>query len=389
LANLAWLEIHHNQLSGSIPVEFQNLTAMSKLQLSVNLLSGRIPDLSALPIMTSFQIVGNMFVFADIEPEYPSYRQVAFYPQAGVDTDRSDTFAEGQTLTIIPQLAVNPSGNDVYQWRKDTVIIPAPAGTQRIFTKTAEASDAGLYWYSVTNTVVNVGQLNATNTANTGIHITIGQAPPPSDYSVGGTVSGLNGNLILRNNAGDDLALNTDGNFTFATLLADLSPYLVTVSSQPTGQTCSVSNGNGSIAGANVTNVAVNCIDDVIPTYTVGGTTTGLTGSGLELQNNGADTLSIAADGGFVFSTESDDLSAYTVSVSTQPTGQTCSVSNGNGIIAAANVTDVAVDCIDDEVPPIIPGVPATPIPTLSEWALITLFLLLGLIVVSNRRRVF
>jgi hypothetical protein len=389
LANLAWLEIHHNQLSGSIPVEFQNLTAMSKLQLSVNLLSGRIPDLSALPIMTSFQIVGNMFVFADIEPEYPSYRQVAFYPQAGVDTDRSDTFAEGQTLTIIPQLAVNPSGNDVYQWRKDTVIIPAPAGTQRIFTKTAEASDAGLYWYSVTNTVVNVGQLNATNTANTGIHITIGQAPPPSYYSVGGTVSGLNGNLILRNNAGDDLALNTDGNFTFATLLADLSPYLVTVSSQPTGQTCSVSNGNGSIAGANVTNVAVNCIDDVIPTYTVGGTTTGLTGSGLELQNNGADTLSIAADGGFVFSTESDDLSAYTVSVSTQPPGQTCSVSNGNGIIAAANVTDVAVDCIDDEVPPIIPGVPATPIPTLSEWALITLFLLLGLIVVSNRRRVF
>lgn len=124
-------------------------------------------------------------------------------------------------------------------------------------------------------------------------------------------------------------------------------------------------------------------------TYTVGGTTTGLIGSGLELQNNGADTLSVAADGGFVFAIELDDLSAYAVSVSNQPAGQTCSVSNGNGMIAAANVTDVAVDCIDDQVPPVIPEVPATPIPTLSEWALITLFLLLGLIVVSNRRRVF
>lgn len=389
LANLGRLSLHHNQLSGSIPVEFQNLTSMSSLELAVNQLSGRVPDLSALPVMISFSIVRNMFVFADIEPEYPSYRSVAFHPQADLDTDRSDTFAEGQTLTIIPQLAVNPSGNDVYQWRKDTVIIPAPAGTQRIFTKTAEASDAGLYWYSVTNTVVNVGQLNATNTANTGIHITIGEAPPPSDYSIGGTVSGLAGNLILQNNAGDDLALNTDGDFTFSTLLVDLSPYLVTVSSQPLGQTCSVSNGSGNISGANITNVTVTCVDDSVATYTVGGTTSGLTGTGLQIQNNGSDTLSIAADGGFVFAIALADLSAYTVSVSTQPTGQTCSVSNGNGMIAAANITNVAVDCVDDVVPPVIPEVPATPIPTLSEWALIMLFMLLGVVVITNRRRIF
>jgi len=389
LANLAWLEIHHNQLGGSIPIEFQNLAALSKLQLAVNQLSGRIPDLSSLPLLNSFQLPGNFFVFADIEPEWLSYRNVSFSPQGDVDTDRADNFAAGATLTITPQMAVNPSGNDHYQWRKDGVIIPGPTGTQRIFSKTAEASDTGLYWYSVTNTVVTSGQLNATNTANTGIHITIGQAPPPSDYSVGGSVAGLNGNLILQNNAGDDLALNTNGDFTFVTLLADLSPYLVTVSSQPLGQTCSVSNGSGNISGANITNVAVSCVDDVIPTYTVGGTTTGLTGSGLELQNNGVDALSIAVDGGFVFATELDDLSAYAVTVSSQPTGQTCSVSNGSGTIAAANVTDVAVDCIDDQVPPVIPDVPATPIPTLSEWALITLFVLLGLVVVSTRRRVF
>jgi len=389
LTNLAWLSLHHNQLTGSIPVEFKNLTKMSTLQLAVNQLSGRVPDLSALPILISFQISTNMFVFADIEPEYPSYRQVGFYPQAGVDTDRSDTFAEGQMLTITPQLAVNPSGNDVYQWRKDTAIIPAPAGTQRIFTKTAEASDAGLYWYSVTNTVVNVGQLNATNTANTGIHITIGEAPPPSNYTVGGTVSALSGNLVLQNNAGDDLAIGANGSFTFAISLADLSPYLVTVSTQPSGQSCSVSNGSGTISGTNVTNIAVTCVDDTALTYTVGGTTSGLTGTGLQLQNNGADTLSIAADGGFVFATALTDLSAYTVTVSTQPTGQTCSVSNDSGNIAATNVTNVGVDCVDDAVPPVTPPVPATPIPTLSVWALLLLFALLGMVVISNRRRIF
>lgn len=120
-------------------------------------------------------------------------------------------------------------------------------------------------------------------------------------------------------------------------------------------------------------------------TYSVGGSVSGLTGSGLALQNNVADTLAIAADGPFTFLTELVNTAAYAVTVSTQPTGQTCSVANGSGSIAATDVTDVAVTCVDDVV--VVPPIPATPVPALSQWALIMLSILLGLMVFTNRKR--
>lgn len=81
-------------------------------------------------------------------------------------------------------------------------------------------------------------------------------------HTVGGTVTGLEGQgLILQLNGADDLAVIGDGSFVFPTDLADGSPYTVTVSSQPSGpdQTCLVANGSGTIAGADVTDVAVTC----------------------------------------------------------------------------------------------------------------------------------
>jgi len=86
-------------------------------------------------------------------------------------------------------------------------------------------------------------------------------------------------------------------------------------------------------------------------TYSVGGNVSGLAGSGLALQNNGGDTLAVAANGTFTFATELEEGSAYSVTVSTQPTDQTCSVANGSGTIAAANVTNVLVTC-EDTPPP-------------------------------------
>ena len=78
---------------------------------------------------------------------------------------------------------------------------------------------------------------------------------PVSNFAIGGTATGLSGALVLRNNAGDDLSVAGDGAFSFAT---PTSAYHVTLLSQAAGQLCSVSNGKG-IAGATVTNVAVNC----------------------------------------------------------------------------------------------------------------------------------
>jgi hypothetical protein len=78
-------------------------------------------------------------------------------------------------------------------------------------------------------------------------------------YTVGGAVSGLSGTAVLQDNGGDNLSVSANGPFTFATALAGGASYSVTVKTNPSGQSCSVSSGSGTIAAANVTNVAVTC----------------------------------------------------------------------------------------------------------------------------------
>lgn len=80
-------------------------------------------------------------------------------------------------------------------------------------------------------------------------------------YTVGGTVAGLASgvNVVLQNNARDDLAVGTNGGFTFPTALAGGSAYAVTVKTQPAGQSCAVRNGAGTVASANVGTVDVSC----------------------------------------------------------------------------------------------------------------------------------
>src|SRR6267154_151583 len=168
-------------------------------------------------------------------------------------------------------------------------------------------------------------------------------------YTVGGTVSGLTGTgLVLQNNGGNDLAVSANGAFTFLTAQKKGASYSVTVLTQPSGQSCTVSNGTGSVS-ANVTNVAVICVTSA---YTIGGTVSGLTGTGLVLQNNGGNDRAIAADGAFTFSTALAGGASYSVTVLTPPSGEGCSVTNGTGSIASANVTNVVVACATPPAPP-------------------------------------
>jgi hypothetical protein len=220
------------------------------------------------------------------------------------------------------------------------------------------------------------------------ITLNIGEGPSPDPtYSVGGTVSGLTGSVTLQNNGGDDIINTTNDAFTFATELEVGFSYAVTVSTQPTGQTCVVSNESGTISDANVTDVAVTCTDNPELLYTINGSASGLGPNSVTLQNNLTDDLVVSANGVFVFATALADGSTYDVTVLTQPTGQTCDVTNGNGTISSTNVLGVDVDCVDDVIAP--PPVPMVPVPTLSQWALILLTMLLGLMVFANRRRLF
>lgn len=176
--------------------------------------------------------------------------------------------------------------------------------------------------------------------------------PPPSGgaqqgFTVSGTVAGLDGNgLVVQLNGGNDLAVPNNGTFTFSTQLASATAYTVTVLRQPTGpsQTCTIGNAGGTIAAANVTNVAITCATGA---FALRGNVSGLAGTGLVLRNNGADDLTIVDNGPFSFPAPYASGSGYNVTVATPPTGpsQSCSVAKGIGTIGSGDVTDVAVTC--------------------------------------------
>jgi hypothetical protein len=120
----------------------------------------------------------------------------------------------------------------------------------------------------------------------------------------------------------------------------------VTILTQPTNpaQTCSISNGTGT-ATANVTNVLINCGTTGL---TIGGSVSGLIGTGLVIQNNGGNNFAVSGQGNvpFTFSAPVSGGTAYSVTVLKQPSSppQVCSVVTGNGT-ATSNVTNVEVIC--------------------------------------------
>jgi 6-phosphogluconolactonase len=81
--------------------------------------------------------------------------------------------------------------------------------------------------------------------------------------------------------------------------------------------------------------------------YPVGGTVSGLTGTGLVLQINGSQTLAVNTNGSFSFPTTLPGGSAYSVTVQSQPSvaREICGVSNGSGTVGTSAVDNVGVSC--------------------------------------------
>jgi 6-phosphogluconolactonase (cycloisomerase 2 family) len=103
--------------------------------------------------------------------------------------------------------------------------------------------------------------------------------------------------------------------------------------------------------GESGTGAAVTPIPPVTPaTYTIGGTVTGLAGSGLVLENyagNAPDVLAISTSGSFTFGAQLRSGGEYGIDVKTQPLTppQFCQVANDSGMVGTVNVTNVQVTC--------------------------------------------
>ena len=173
-----------------------------------------------------------------------------------------------------------------------------------------------------------------------------GNVPAPTVfYSVGGNVSGLTGSgLVLQNNGTNFTPVAANGSFSFSSTLGAGSPYNVTVLTQPTGQTCTVTNGSGT-ASANVANVGVSCVASLGSSFIIGSADPANKGS-VDLQNNGTDTITVRPDFSFQFPTKIADGATYNVTVLTPPAGQTCTVQNASGT-APQTGGPVIVVCVD------------------------------------------
>src|SRR5208283_4133979 len=142
-------------------------------------------------------------------------------------------------------------------------------------------------------------------------------------FIIGGAVGLNGGSVIIEDNNGQPLTVSGSP-FTFPTKVANCSTYNVTVHAQPAGQVCRVGNASGPIHGANITNVAIAC--EPAP-YTVSATVYGLSsGKSLVLLQDNSSQLLVSANGFFVLPIRASSGDNYSVTVLTQPAGQSCAL---------------------------------------------------------------
>ncbi len=162
-------------------------------------------------------------------------------------------------------------------------------------------------------------------------------------FSVGGTINGLNGSIVLQNNGSDDLTLIENDNFTFPTKVANGADYHVTVKTQPHPYFCTVSKNKGIVSG-NIEDVAVNCS---FSTFSVSGKAGGVGSSyQLGLLNETITIADNASDNeSFQFNTPIASGGGYTVKIPSQPDNHTCTVINGQRDNVTQFYTDLQAVC--------------------------------------------
>ena len=153
------------------------------------------------------------------------------------------------------------------------------------------------------------------------------------DASISGVLSGLGAGLsvVIKRNTTETITATSNGPFAFTGTTFSGSGYGVTIATQPLGQRCDVANGTGTIDnnGTSITNVAVTCAFN----SSVGATVTGLAAGVTLILSNGSALLRVTANGSSSFDGYLTPGSTYNVVVTTQPSGQTCTVSNPSGLV--------------------------------------------------------
>ena len=162
--------------------------------------------------------------------------------------------------------------------------------------------------------------------------------------TLGGSLTGLGSGLSLtiEDNASVSLTLTANGAWAFPGD-APTGAYSVVISSQPTGETCTVTNGSGtwSSSGGSVSSIAISC--GSLTTVDLG--VSGLASGSTVILTDGTNNYTVTGNGTFSYSETLLAGDAYTFTVLNQPGGQTCNVTNGTGTVTTGTAISVTVTC--------------------------------------------
>jgi hypothetical protein len=171
---------------------------------------------------------------------------------------------------------------------------------------------------------------------------------PSSPGGNSATLAWTTSNVVANSCAlSDPNDLSTPGGLSVTGLPATdagyaVLPPLAVTAVVPTVYTLTCLGADGNTVSGTVT------IDLQPPTYTVGGTVTGLAaGVHVAVTDNGSDTLNLSAAGPFTFPVTLVSGASYSVTAASQTAGVVCTVQNGSGAIAGAAITGVVVVCGD------------------------------------------
>lgn len=235
-----------------------------------------------------------------------------------------------------------------------------------IFTFKGKIADHGSYDVKVASwpdnqpcsIVGNTGQGSDVTSDVTTVQVACGA----KSYTVGGIIKGLtsgksvmlqNDNLDTQNPIKDSLTTTSTGTgdipFTFTKRVAPGSNSNVTVTGQPSGLVCTVSNKTYEhlAINAKVDNIVVVC-SDAANAHNIGYTVTGLLTNGVTAIDNGdyTDPNTVTQNNTLTnFKTQLADGGSYDVRMTKMPFLQFCTLGNGSGNNVDRDITTVTVAC--------------------------------------------
>ncbi|MGV7210882.1 hypothetical protein ACLB1G_23870 [Oxalobacteraceae bacterium A2-2] len=164
-----------------------------------------------------------------------------------------------------------------------------------------------------------------------------------------GTITGLTKSGLVLTNGSKTLPVDAGATqFVFPDLLSEDEAFDVEVKpGTPVGAVCTPSNNKAKANAYTVYQTVITCVTN---SYSLGGAVTGLKSGDTVVLTNGSDTASVKgnADGSavsFVFPLKVADGALYGVTVYSAPTGKTCSIGNGIGIMPGNNVSNIQITC--------------------------------------------